>query len=91
MADRCEPCESGRRDGLPCDLETCRCRCHREGKRAVEALADATLDKARAVPRRRRVGPQAWVETIQLSDIVKPEDKLKIEELGGSAPAGKEE
>ena len=47
--ERCGPCESGRRDGLPCDVEKCSCRCHREGKTAVEKMLDPSLDEARAI------------------------------------------
>lgn len=45
---RCSFCESGRRDGQPCDDATCLCRCHRQGRAAVDALLDTGLDKARA-------------------------------------------
>lgn len=45
--ERCGPCQSLRRDGQPCDPESCLCRCHREGKKAVDALLDTSLDSAR--------------------------------------------
>lgn len=69
LSTRCEPCETGRRDGTPCDLSTCRCRCHREGTQAVEALADSSLDKARAVSRTRKIGKDKWLMTLNIKDL----------------------
>lgn len=66
MPERCEPCTTGRRDGNPCNVETCRCRCHREGVQAVEALSDKTLDKARESRPMRRVGNNAWVGKVEI-------------------------
>jgi hypothetical protein len=80
--ERCEPCSTGRRDGQPCDAATCRCRCHREGRAKVDALMDASLDEARAVPRRRRVGKNAWIETVSLSDVMNGKDKIVEYEAG---------
>lgn len=55
--ERCTPCLNGRRDGQPCDPTKCLCRCHREGKKAVDALMDAGLNEARKARGGQRMSP----------------------------------
>lgn len=57
LTERCGPCQTGRRDGQPCDVLKCLCRCHREGKQAVDALMDTGLDKARKARGGSRMAP----------------------------------
>lgn len=83
--ERCDPCQNGRRDGKPCDITACKCRCHREGTQAVEALQDATLDKARESRPYRRVGPNSWAGKVQIEIrefLEESDEKLRSPEEG---------